>query len=98
VEGCHKTFPAIGSLRLVLGMVAGLSNFAKEKARKNRNEPETAKMTHCQDVEKGDHHLQSSICLYYDNRHKYYVINNIYYKMMDSFQGSSMFLKLTDMS
>ena len=82
----------------VLGMAAGLSNFAKEKTRQNRNEPETAKMTHCQDVEKGDHHLQSSICLYYDNRHKYYVINNIYYKMMDSFQGSSMFLKLTDMS
>jgi hypothetical protein len=36
-------------------MAAGLSNFAKEKTRQNRNEPETAKMAHRQGEEKSFH-------------------------------------------
>jgi hypothetical protein len=66
----------------VLGMAASLSNFAKEKTRQNRNEPETAKMTHGQDEEK----FFPSHIRYYAFYNKtninniYYIICNIYYK------------------
>ena len=54
-EGCCHNFPEI--VVAVLGMVAGLSDFAKGKTRQNRNEPGTAKMTHGQGEEKVSHLL-----------------------------------------